>query len=119
MKEVIAIVRPDKTVETRKVLKDIGIRDYTTMPVLGRGRGGGVGVPRMANEATRNRRFIPERLFWIVVEDEALQLVLESLRKVNRTGRRGVGTIFVLPREGMIAVEKTGFDETGRDDDLT
>lgn len=102
MKEVIAIIRPQQAQPTRKALGSIGIHSYTTLRVLGRSRQGGLRYPRKWFRRSADIRFLPKRLFWIMVEDHQLQTVVDALIKVNQTGRIGDGKIFVLPVEETV-----------------
>jgi nitrogen regulatory protein PII 2 len=97
LKEIIAIIRPQHTRVTRKALEEIGVHAYTTLRVLGRSRQGGLRYPRKWFRRSADIRFLPKRLFWIVVDDQQYPAVLDALNRANRTGRIGDGKIIVLP----------------------
>jgi len=47
------------------------------------------------NEAENCIRFIPKRMFTIVVDDESVNEVIRKIIEVNQTGHVGDGKIFV------------------------
>ena len=47
---------------------------------------------------------IPKRMMNLVVPDEAVPKLIETIIRVNRTGKRGDGKIFVLPIEEAVRV---------------
>ena len=97
MKEIIAIIRPQQAQATKKELAAAGIHSYTTVRALGRSRQGGLRYRRRWLRRSADIRFLPKRLFWIVVEDQQYTAALEALNRANRTGRIGDGKIVVLP----------------------
>ncbi|MBI3995781.1 MAG: P-II family nitrogen regulator [Nitrospirae bacterium] len=101
MREIIAIIRPNQAPATKIELEKAGIHSYTTVRALGRSRQGGLRYRRRWLRRSADIRFLPKRLFWIVVEDQQYSAALEALLRANRTGRIGDGKIVVLPvREG-------------------
>jgi nitrogen regulatory protein PII 2 len=111
MKLILAIIRIAKMGETKAALADVGLPSFTAMPVLGRGRGHGdlekinqskegETSPILLEDALS---FIPEeprlkskRMITLVVTDEKKDLAVETLMKVNQTGKSGDGKIFVV-----------------------
>jgi len=124
MKEVMAIIRPNKVAKTVKALEAVGFPALTVMKCFGRGKQRGyldlnlpdvVDMKRVVEEGERQglrMKYIPKRLLSIVVDDEDVPLVVGIIMKVNRTGMIGDGRIFVLPVEDAIRV-RTG--ESGVD----
>jgi len=124
MKEVMAIIRPNKVAKTVKALEAVGFPALTVMKCFGRGKQRGyldlnlpdvVDVAKVVEEGERQglrMKYIPKRLLSVVVEDEDVPLVVGIIMKVNRTGKIGDGRIFVLPVEDAIRV-RTG--ESGVD----
>ena len=119
MKEIIAIIRPNKIGKTKDVLNSLGFPSMTANRVMGRGR-----QKAILNEVTveikepsllkeeGNMKYIPKRLITLVVPDEDASLVVEAIMKVNHTGQIGDGKIFVCPIEGAIRVRTK---ETGEE----
>lgn len=122
MKEIIALIRMNKVGATKNALAEAGFCRLTAAKVMGRGR--------MLRElelleqvADENRdllletmlkggRLIPKRMLEIVVCDEDVPKVVETIMAVNKEGHPGDGKIFVLPLRDVIRV-RTG--ETGED----
>jgi nitrogen regulatory protein P-II 1 len=103
LKEIVAILRPGKKLETRQVLESIGVFPYTTYPVLGRSRQRGLKFSA-GNEVAI--KFLPKQLFSIVVEGSRVDAAIEAIIKANRTGKGeyGDGKIFILDVEEAIRV---------------
>ncbi|HMK53650.1 MAG TPA: P-II family nitrogen regulator [Methanobacteriaceae archaeon] len=111
MKEIIAIIRPNKMGRTKDVLDSLGFPSMTANRVLGRGK-----QKAILNEVTfeikeanlleeeGSMRYIPKRLISLVVPEEDASLVVEAMMKVNHTGQIGDGKIFVCPIEDAIRV---------------
>ncbi len=118
--EVLAIIRPKKMLETKKALDEIGIKSFTALKVFGRGRQGGVIEdisykisPEVLEKAKEMKpRFIQKRLVSIVIPKDMVKRVVETLIKVNQTGKHGDGKIFVMPIEESYRI-RTG--EAGKD----
>ena len=113
--EILAIVRTNKMLATKKALEDIGLPSFTALKCFGRGRQGGrieeltypvsPEIAKKAEEAAYN--FIPKRLIIAVVPESMVKKVVETIIKVNQTGQHGDGKIFVLPVENSMRV-RTG-----------
>ncbi len=119
MKEVIAIIRPNKMARTKDVLSSLGFPSMTANRVMGRGR-----QKAILNEVTfeikeptlleeeGSMRYIPKRIISLIVPDKDASLVVEAIMKVNYTGQIGDGKIFVCPVEDAIRVRTK---ETGEE----
>ncbi len=110
MKEVMAFIRLNKIKETKDALADVGFPYYTCRKCLGRGKkpveqssylpafqtspDSLSSTPDASLELTR---LIPKRFFTLIVEDEDVQLVVDTIISANQTGNPGDGKIFVLP----------------------
>ncbi|MBW9221125.1 P-II family nitrogen regulator [Methanothermococcus sp. SCGC AD-155-M21] len=124
MKEIIAIIKPNKVSKTAKALDAVGFPAVTIVECFGRGKQKGyfsvnmpevVDIQKIIEEGEKEGRFIkyiPKRLFSIVVEDADVPLVVGIILRVNRTGNFGDGKIFVLPVEEALRI-RTG--EMGKD----
>ncbi len=111
MKLILAIIRIAKMGETKAALAELGLPSFTAMPVLGRGKGNG-DLEKLQQSKSEGEcsfivedalNFIPEeprlkskRMITLVVTDEKKELAVETLIKVNQTGKSGDGKIFVL-----------------------
>lgn len=109
MKEIIAIIRMNKVNATKKALADNGICGLHAMKVMGRGKMqvdfsvlDQLGVTEeiggmLADGLSRGTRLIPKRMLTILVQDEEVKKVVDTIIKVNREGNKGDGKIFVAP----------------------
>ncbi len=107
MKEVMAIVRINKMNETKRALSAAGFSGLTAAGrVLGRGQGmvdyqvikaAEQGSPEAISQLGGGPRLVPKRLLTLVVTDDKKDLAVQTIMKVNKTGTRGDGKIFVLP----------------------
>lgn len=110
MKEVMAIVRQNKVNVTKEALSLAGIPAFTCRKVLGRGKklidmnlwnsiiaSGELPRTESGEYITEAMRLIPKRVFTMIVEEEAVDLVVKTILEVNSTGNPGDGKIFVLP----------------------
>jgi nitrogen regulatory protein PII 2 len=118
MKEILAVIRQDKMNATKLALAEAGVSSFTARKVLGRGKGNvdyrvlqgaGEGQDAAIAQLGQGPRLIPKRMMTIVVNDERVQLVVETLIKTNQTNRPGDGKIFVLPVLDAVRV-RTGED---------
>jgi nitrogen regulatory protein PII 2 len=101
VKEITAIIRMNKVQKTRDVLLECGFPPFTVRRVMGRGKQKGLcfefnpPLPDPENEAETCIRFIPKRMFTIVVDEENVNEVVQKIIEVNQTGHPGDGKIFV------------------------
>ncbi|MEG6587046.1 P-II family nitrogen regulator [Dendrosporobacter sp. 1207_IL3150] len=131
MKEIIAVIRMNKTNDTKKALIKAGAAGFTAFKVMGRGK--------LVNDESiimerKNRllklagdeeadtevlidgfltgeRLFPRRLFTVLAKDEDVKGIVDAIIAANRTENNvGDGKIFVLPVMDAIRV-RTG--ETG------
>jgi len=110
LKKIDAIIKPFKLDEVKEALNEIGIQGITVCEVKGFGRQ--KGHTELYRGAEYVVDFIPKIKLEIVVADEMVQQVLETVQKTARTGRIGDGKIFVTPVEAIVRI-RTG--ETGED----
>ena len=108
MKKIEAIIKPFKLDEVKEALNSLGIKGMTVTEVKGYGRQ--KGHTEIYRGAEYVVDFIPKVKMEVVVQEEQVDQVIDSILKVARTGKIGDGKIFVLPVERVIRV-RTG--ETG------
>ncbi len=108
MKKIEAIIKPFKLDEVKEALNSLGIKGMTVTEVKGYGRQ--KGHTEIYRGAEYVVDFIPKVKMDVVVDDEQVDQVIDTILKVARTGKIGDGKIFVLPVERVIRV-RTG--ETG------
>lgn len=114
MKEVLAIIRPNRTRMTEEVLAAAGFPALTVHRVLGRGKQKGLlaelspGVQANVTAPVGQRmEFIPKRLLSLVVPDGEVERAVQLIAAVNRTGHPGDGRVFVCPLSDALRV-RTG-----------
>ena len=105
LKEVIAIIRPQKHIATRKGLEAVGIFSYTTLTVLGRSKQRGLKISAEGKEAV-SIRFLPKQYFSIVVTEKQVSLAVSAIVKANRTGVgvAGDGRIFIVDIDAAVRI---------------
>ena len=108
MKKIEAIIKPFKLDEVKDALNGIGIKGMTVTEVKGYGRQ--KGHTEIYRGAEYIVDFIPKVKMEIVVPDEQVDQVVDTIVKMARTGKIGDGKIFILPIEKIVRV-RTG--ETG------
>ena len=96
IKEVIAIIRPGKWVETLSKLEGVGVVGVTRQRVYGRGKQRGLRYGK-EDQADRGISFLPKWMVTLVVEISKVDAVVEILLQTNRTGDIGDGKIFICP----------------------
>ncbi|MFO0747015.1 MAG: P-II family nitrogen regulator [Myxococcota bacterium] len=110
MKKIEAIIKPFKLDEVKEALSEVGIEGMTVSDVKGFGRTGGKREVYRGAEYIVD--FVPKTKLEIIVRDEQVRLVVETIERAAKTGKIGDGKIFVLPVEHAVRI-RTG--ETGSD----
>ncbi|QCQ22876.1 P-II family nitrogen regulator [Desulfoglaeba alkanexedens] len=117
MKEIYAIIRVNKVYSTKKALEEIGFPSITVFNyrVFGRGKQKGIvdevsfsvspEVSQMAKHG--GMKYIPKRLLYLVVDDEDITRIVDTIIQANQTGHYGDGRIFVCPVEEALRI-RTG-----------
>jgi len=122
MKEIIAIIRMNKVGLTRNALADAGFCRLTATKVMGRGKmlkdlalldkAPDENRDLILESMLKGGRLIPKRMLNIIVKDEDVPKVVETIISINKEGHVGDGKIFVLPVTDVVRV-RTG--ETGEE----
>lgn len=116
MKEILAIVRMNKMNQTKRALSDAGISSITARDALGRGKGlvdiqllkgAEKGYEEAISQLGQTQRMIPKRAIIVVVPDELVDKSVQTIIRVNQTGKSGDGKIFVTSCQDAIRV-RTG-----------
>ena len=110
MKKIEAIIKPFKLDEVKEALAGIGIEGMTVSDVKGFGRTGGKREVYRGAEYIVD--FVPKTKLEIVVRDEQVKLVVETIERAAKTGKIGDGKIFVFSVDHAVRI-RTG--ETGSD----
>ncbi|WP_241301654.1 P-II family nitrogen regulator [Burkholderia cenocepacia] len=110
MKLITAIIKPFKLDETREALSALGVSGITVTEVKGFGRQ--KGHTELYRGAEYVVDFLPKMKIEAAVSDDLVDQAVEAIERAARTGKIGVGKIFVTPIEQVIRI-RTG--ETGAD----
>lgn len=110
MKKIEAIIRHFRLEEVKDALTEAGVQGMTVSEVRGFGRQKGHKEQYRGAEYTVD--FLPKAKIEVVVADEQVSTVIDTILRTARTGRIGDGKIFVIPLEQMIRI-RTG--ETGEE----
>ncbi len=96
MKKIEAIIRPLRLEPVKTALAEAGLSGMTTSDVRGSGR-----PDSGASSGFRSDQYVmhlpPKVKLELVVQDEAVEEVIEIILEQARTGEEGDGKIFVLP----------------------
>lgn len=105
MKLVIAIVKPFKVEDVKEALREIGVAGLTVSEARGFGRQRG--HTEVYRGAEYQVDFVPKSRVEVMVDDEAVDGVLDAIMKSARTGKIGDGKIAVLPVDEVVRI-RTG-----------
>ena len=105
MKMVVAIIRPEKLEDVKKALEEKGFIAMTVTEVKGRGEQKGIKLQFRGR--TMEVDLLQKVKIEMVVKDEDVDTVIDTIVKSARTGRYGDGKIFVLPVEKSVKI-RTG-----------
>jgi len=108
MTKIECILRPDRILEVRNILGNLGIKGMTVNEVIGCGLQKG----HMRDEWNTefNINLLPKTKIEMVVSDRMVDEVIKAIIKISRTGEIGDGKIFTYPIGNAIRI-RTG--ETG------
>tara|TARA_Y100001968_G_scaffold160416_1_gene146632 strand:+ start:2439 stop:2777 length:339 start_codon:yes stop_codon:yes gene_type:complete len=102
MKKIEAIVKPFKLDDVREALADVGIAGMTVTEVKGFGRQ--KGHTELYRGAEYQVDFLPKVKIEIVLDDERVELAVETIMKSAKTGKIGDGKIFIYSVEEAIRI---------------
>ena len=105
MKKLEAIIKPFKLDEIKEALHDIGLQGITVLEAKGFGRQ--KGHTELYRGAEYIVDFLPKVKIELIIEDQQLDVAIETIQKAAHTGRIGDGKIFVSPIEDAIRI-RTG-----------
>lgn len=110
MKKITAIVRPEKLEPLKEALFAAKVNGMTVSQVQGCGNQHGWKEYYRGTEVLLN--MIPKVKFDLVVADDRVDELVETIRATAATGQVGDGKIFVFPVEEVVRI-RTG--ERGED----
>lgn len=116
MKEITAVIRMNMVNKTKEALAEAGIPAFFALEAQGRGKGlinsallkgAATGYEEAAELLGEKGRLYPKRVFSVIVADDQVEEVVETIIEVNKTGKPGDGKIFVCPVTDSVRV-RTG-----------
>ncbi|MBI2338934.1 MAG: P-II family nitrogen regulator [Deltaproteobacteria bacterium] len=105
MKKVEAIIKPFKLDEVKEALTSLGVKGMTVTEVKGFGRQ--KGHTELYRGAEYVVDFLPKIKLEVIVKDDEVKKIIETIQKTAHTGSIGDGKIFVLSVEGIVRI-RTG-----------
>ncbi len=102
MKKIEAIIKPFKLDEVKEALNSIGIQGMTVTEVKGFGRQ--KGHKEIYRGAEYVIDFVPKIRIDIVVDDDIVENVIDTIMKTASTGKIGDGKIFIYPVEEAVRI---------------
>lgn len=110
MKKIEAIIRHFKLDEIKTALTEVGVEGMTITEVKGYGRQKGHTEMYRGNEYAID--FVPKVKMEVVVTEDNLKKVVDTIMEKAQTGQMGDGKIFIADLSEVIRI-RTG--ETGKD----
>jgi nitrogen regulatory protein P-II 1 len=110
MKLITAVIKPFKVDDVKSALKQIGVVGLTVTDARGFGRQGGHSETYRGAEYQID--FVPKVKLEIVVDDESVGGIVDTLTAAAATGKIGDGKVWVTNVEDVVRI-RTG--ERGRD----
>ena len=110
MKRIEAVIKPSKLEDVEAALSEIGVQGMTVSEVRGFGRTGG--KQEIYRGSAYVVDFVPKVKLEIIVKDDLVHQVIETIMNAAKTGRIGDGKIFITPIDEVIRI-RTG--ERGED----
>ena len=108
MKQIQAIIRPEKLDVVKDALVNIGINGMTVTSVQGFGKQ--MGYTEVYRGVKIEAKLLTKTMITAVVTDAAMDGVINAIKSAAQTGEIGDGKIIVTPVEASIRI-RTG--ETG------
>ena len=110
MKLITAIVKPFKIDDVKEALKAVGVQGMTVSEARGFGRQGG--HSETYRGAEYNIDYVPKVCIQLVVVNDAVDRIVDTIRDAAATGKIGDGKIWVTEVDRLVRI-RTG--EEGAD----
>ena len=110
MKLIIATIKPFKLEDVREAVSEVGVSGMMVSEVKGFGRQ--KGHTELYRGAEYSIDFLPKIKIEVVVTDDKVESVIDTVTEAAKTGKIGDGKIFVTEVESVVRI-RTG--ETGED----
>ncbi|GGO87608.1 MULTISPECIES: P-II family nitrogen regulator [Nocardioides] len=109
MKLVTAVIKPHKWEDVRAALETIGITGMTVSEVSGYGRQ--KGHTEVYRGAEYDITLVPKIRIEILVDEDDVEPVIDTVVKAAQTGKIGDGKVWVSPIESVVRVRTGDRDE--------
>ena len=109
MKKIEAIIRPFKLEDVKVALVNAGIIGMTVSEVRGFGRQRGQVERYRGSEFTVE--FLQKLKVEVVVDDEKVDSVINSITEAAKTGEIGDGKIFISPVNSVVRIRTGDLDK--------
>ncbi len=103
--KVEAVIRPERLDQVKKALEEKGFVGMTVSEVTGRGEQKGIKLQFRGR--TMDVDLLPKVRIELIVKDEVIDDLIETITAAARTGKPGDGRIFVIPVARSVRV-RTG-----------
>ena len=110
MKKIEAIIKPFKLEDVKEKLAEKDFKGLTVTEIKGYGRQ--KGHTELYRGAEYSIDFLPKIKIEVVVTDDKVESVIDTVTEAAKTGKIGDGKIFVTEVESVVRI-RTG--ETGED----
>ena len=105
MKKIEAVIRHFKLEEVKAALMEVGVQGMTVTEVRGFGRQ--KGQKEQYRGAEYSVDFLPKVKMEVVVPEDQVKVVVETIVRTARTGQIGDGKIFVTDLDEIVRI-RTG-----------
>ena len=105
MKKIEAIIKPFKLDEVKEALNELGLKGMTVLEAKGFGRQ--KGHTELYRGAEYTVDFVPKVEIEVVVPDDMVKNVVETVVRSARSGKVGDGKIFVMNVDDSVRI-RTG-----------
>jgi nitrogen regulatory protein P-II 1 len=102
---VTAIIKPYRLEEVREAVRTAGVIGLTVSEVQGYGRQGGKTETFRGSEYTID--FVPKVKVEVVVKDDELDKIIDTIADAGRTGKIGDGKLWAYPLDRLMRI-RTG-----------
>jgi len=109
MKKIEAIIKPYKVDEVKEALQEVGVTGMSVIEAKGFGRQKGHTEIYRGSEYTID--FLPKCKLELVVEDEKVDDVVNTIVEAAKTGKVGDGKIFVSDIQKAIRIRTGDLNE--------
>lgn len=108
--QIEVVTSMNRLTNLKAALSELGVSGMTVIQAIGCGVQKGTFEYEV--EQNKEMELLPKQMIFIVVKDEMIDVVVETIKKELYTGHIGDGKIFVVPLANIIRV-RTG--EEGQD----